>query len=642
MSSSLEYRSDIDGLRAIAVTSVLCYHLGLNVTGGYVGVDVFFVISGYLITSIILKSIRSGAFSFVSFMERRIRRIYPPMLLVVAATLIVAYQLQLPFDFQQTAYSAIAQMLSVANVFFYFETGGYFGAEGEIMPLLHTWSLSVEEQFYLIVPLLLLTLYKFANNRIGIYFFLAVFCSFLLSVAGLQYFKTATFYLLPMRAWELGIGALIPVLGLTNATNKIKPVNEIISIAGMIAICYAIFWYDSDTPFPGHNALIPCVGTMAVIWSNQTRNTIVYRVLSNKLFVGIGLVSYSVYLWHWPLIAYANYIFIDLGNNLVKLTIASLSILLGYLTWILVEQPIRRAKLMTRFTVYKYWAVSTLAVVFLALFIVKTDGLSHRFPPEVISLADTSHKSKPGVRTSLREAMNGNFLDMGEKKSSQVAQVFFWGDSHAQAIFDSFDDFLLNKHIVGKAAISPGVLPVLGIDAIYNGSLRTDAPAWNLHTLDYIIAENIQYVVLAAAWNRNLRDNPEENAIRKGLQKVINILNSHNINVYIVAQVPESRHMYPRELAYRQWKYNTVLGVGPTLNQHLNTKQYSFFDSLAGEFFLLDPTPIFYPQNSDNQIASLNHKPLYIDKDHLSSLGSNQLAPIYNQIVFQDDMEVKK
>lgn len=633
--NTLKYRPDIDGLRAIAVLSVLLYHLGVGVPGGYVGVDIFFVISGYLITSIIIKSISNNTFSFLDFMERRIRRIYPPMLLVVAATLLCAYQLQLPADFKQTAYSAIAQIFSLANVFFYMETGGYFRAQAEIMPLLHTWSLSVEEQFYLVVPLILLGLFRLARNWVGAIFTVGLISSLSLSIIGLEYFKTATFYLLPTRAWELGLGALLPVLALNRSSSPLRVANEAVSILGLMAIACALIMYDSNTPFPGQFALLPCLGTVAVIWANQSRNTFAYQVLSTKPFVGLGLISYSVYLWHWPLIAFSSYTFIDLSDYEIKGIIAALTIVLGYLSWKFVERPFREIKQVKRARIFSYWAISSLVVILSCGYIVIQNGFSNRFPTEVLSLAGENVVREPKARITLQQTERGQYIPIGTNSTEKPTEIFFWGDSHAQTILGSFDEYLRNSGIKGEAAVYPGVLPILDAEAIYPGSLGKQAPDWNFNILNYIQKQNIKAVVLAAAWNRNLRDNPERVLILSGLQKVVDALNANNIELYILAQVPESKHAYPRELALRLWKNGNVDNVGPSRAEYTASLQYDLFKKISGDFVILDPTTVFYPGDRESQLASIDNQPLYHDRDHLNKMGSDLLMPVYEQIKLQ-------
>lgn len=628
----LEYRPDVDGLRAIAVLSVLLYHLGVTAPGGYVGVDIFFVISGYLITSIIINSISNESFSFLEFMERRIRRIFPPMLLVIVVTLIVAYFLQLPSDFKQTAFSAIAQIFSLSNIFFYLETGGYFRAQAEIIPLLHTWSLSVEEQFYFVVPLVLLGLHKYARRKASIVFIFGVTSSLILSIIGLEYFKTANFYLLPTRAWELGLGALLPVLTLNKKATKSRVLNELISIIGLTAIFYSIFLYDSSTPFPGQYAILPCVGTIMLIWANQSRNTMAYHVLSNKVFVGVGLISYSVYLWHWPLIAFSNYVFLDLARLSTQMMIALASVSLGYLSWKYVENPLRKTTRINGPKIFQYWAISSIAVTFAGVVIMFQDGFVHRFSPEVLSLSGESTVRTPGLRISLEQTRINEFHQIGNSDIAGDVEVFFWGDSHAQSALESFDRFLRDRGVKGEAAVYPGVLPVLDSPSIYPGSLGKSASEWNRNILEYIQKTNVRTVVMVAAWNRNLRDNTAPKRIYNGLQKVVIALNSKDIDLYILAQVPENDHSYPREAAFRQWRRGNINGVGPTRTEYSTTPQNRLFSNISGDFTILDPTDIFYPERNEQQLIAINYKSLYFDKDHLNSFGSNFLSELYNQI----------
>ena len=292
------YRPEIDGLRALAVMPVLLFHAGFSLfSGGYVGVDIFFVISGYLITSIIQREITNKSFSIVNFYERRARRILPALLFISLLCIPFAYYWMLPFELKSFFDSLIAINLFSSNILFWQESD-YFSAAAELKPLLHTWSLSVEEQFYVVFPLLLLLLSRFKYSILLVVVFTISFLSLLLSEYASAHHATANFYLLPTRFWELGFGALLAISS-QYWLNPKPMIAQIGSIVGIIGITFSIFYFDSTTPFPGFWTLIPVLSTVLLIAFSKPDNMI-GRLLGWKPLTAIGLISYSTYLWHQP------------------------------------------------------------------------------------------------------------------------------------------------------------------------------------------------------------------------------------------------------------------------------------------------------------------------------------------------------
>jgi peptidoglycan/LPS O-acetylase OafA/YrhL len=334
MSKASFYRPDIDGLRAIAVLSVLFFHADLGCSGGFVGVDVFFVVSGYLITGLILKDIDAGRFGITQFWERRIRRILPALSIVVLFCLAMGWFFFSPLDYRKLGQSAFAQALLVSNIFFWQTAGkaGYFDESSvEITPLLHTWSLAVEEQFYLLFPFLLLACRGFSRRRLARLTLVLGAISLGLSVYCSYYYRVANFYLLPTRAWELLIGAWPAIV--LSTRDPARWLKESVSWAGLAAILAAIFLYNRETRFPGITALPPCVGAALIIWANRSSCTSVGKILAWPPLVYIGLISYSLYLWHWPLLAFGRYLVpgpLSVGERglllLIGLVLAALSL----------------------------------------------------------------------------------------------------------------------------------------------------------------------------------------------------------------------------------------------------------------------------------------------------------------------------
>ena len=373
--SKLIYRPDIDGLRALAVISVILYHAGIWwVPGGFVGVDIFFVISGYLISSIILSEISGGKFSFMRFFERRLRRIIPA-LLVMLAIVIAAFQIiALPEQAQDTATSGLAALFSVSNFWFWRESG-YFAPATEFMPLLHTWSLGVEEQFYLVFPVVLLVL---AKTPFRMKWLLAGgTIAFFLIGLWLSYNKpSVAYYLLPARAWEFGIGALL-------AANIAPPVQrrlliEMINAFGFILIIYAVLFISSDMIFPGWAALLPVLGTAMIIHAGGS-SWISRNLLAARPVVFIGLLSYSLYLWHWPWLAVMRIrggsIFLDPALTSLAVTATFVT---AWLSWRFVEQPFRDLRFMPTNKLLFSTGAATIVIVCLSFLSVSNAGFPNR------------------------------------------------------------------------------------------------------------------------------------------------------------------------------------------------------------------------------------------------------------------------
>ncbi len=335
----MKYRAEIDGLRAVAVIPVILFHAGLTAFGGgYVGVDVFFVISGYLITSIIIGEIELGKFSLAKFYERRARRILPALIFVVVACFPPAWFLFLSSDFFDFSASALAVATFWSN-FFFWQQSGYFAPAAELQPLLHTWSLAVEEQFYILFPLFLMASWRFGKRSTLSLLALGFIVSLAAAQWGAYNSPEATFFLLPTRAWELLLGSFVAFLLHKNEVRTPQWLNNALSALGLIAILYAVFTFDEYTPFPSLFGLAPTIGAVLIIVF-ALPGTLVNSLLSSKLFVGIGLISYSLYLWHQPIFAFARYSVLELTAFQI-LTAIVVTIGAALVSYFLVEKPFR-------------------------------------------------------------------------------------------------------------------------------------------------------------------------------------------------------------------------------------------------------------------------------------------------------------
>ena len=335
----MTYRPEIDGLRALAIIPVILFHAGFELfSGGFVGVDVFFVISGYLITTILIQELNSQKFSFLSFYERRARRILPALFFVMMACIPFAWLWMLPSQMKDFSQSLVATSLFASNILFWRESG-YFAAASEEKPLLHTWSLAVEEQYYLLFPLFFFLAWRFEKNRILWIVVIIAIMSFLLSEWGWRNQPTANFYLAPTRAWELLSGSIAAFILQQSTPRK----NDIYALVGLIAILASIFIFDHNTPFPSAYALAPVLGTVLVVLFAD-KGTVVGKLLGTRALVAIGLVSYSAYLWHQPLFAFAKLRLHESPTSSLMLVLSLASFPLAYLTWRYIEIPCRSSK----------------------------------------------------------------------------------------------------------------------------------------------------------------------------------------------------------------------------------------------------------------------------------------------------------
>jgi peptidoglycan/LPS O-acetylase OafA/YrhL len=346
----MEYRREIDGLRALAVLPVIWFHAGISAFGGgFVGVDVFFVISGYLITSVLLAELEQGTLTLPGFYERRARRILPALFLVMLVCLPFAWYWLLPIDMKEFSQSLVAVPVFASNIYFWFKSG-YFSTASEYRPLIHTWSLAVEEQYYVLFPMVLMLVWKRGQRWI----LCALGMVFLASMAAAQWAVDSApdfaFYQLPTRIWELLMGVFAAFyLSQARTTHRhtlCRVTQDLGGWTGLALLVYAIFFFSKATPFPGLFALVPTGGALLVILF-ATKETTVGRLLGNRAFVGIGLVSYSAYLWHQPLFAFARLRSMDEFGQLEFLMLSVLTFVLAYFSWKYVETPFRRTGFMT-------------------------------------------------------------------------------------------------------------------------------------------------------------------------------------------------------------------------------------------------------------------------------------------------------
>ena len=626
--SQLKYRPEIDGLRAVAIILVLLFHFDLGVTGGFIGVDVFFVISGYLITSLILKEQERGEFRLSQFWARRIRRIYPASFMMVIATIAFSFWLLLPEDFEELAKSAISQQLMASNVFFW-RKSGYFAGAADFKPLLHTWSLSVEEQFYLIYPAILLVLQRVRRPTALTVLLMLTISSFALGAWGVYSKPGATFFLLPTRAWEMLIGGMICYFPSPSLDRRWR--NESLSLVGASLIICTALAYDASTVFPGANALLPCAGAVLLIISNSSELTYIGRLLASRPVVAIGLISYSLYLWHWPVLVLMKHYFISEGVGIrLRLIALSLSTVLAVLTYFCVEVPIRRRSLFAdNKRLQIAFGGSAISVVAFSLLIINLNGIPKRFNPLALSYAASKHDRTFLSEVKPNDLVRGAIPQFGAE--GEPVECMIIGDSHAMALVSGLDAACKARHISGFQITHSSTAPLLGFVKVSKYGLNGESPEFNRRAVDLAIQKEVKVVFLAAMWSLY----SSEPGFEESLQVTIRELRNAGIHVAIIKDVAHPQRDVPLLLCNAVCRGVAVSSIGVSVNDYLRTNQgvAGAFDRCAEDgVSILNPLQYFV-DNSDVWRVEFGGESLYRDGSHLSSRGSLRLTPMFNEFL---------
>jgi peptidoglycan/LPS O-acetylase OafA/YrhL len=496
------HRNDIDGLRAVAVLPVVAFHAGITlIPGGFVGVDVFFVISGFLISNLLLKDMQAGRFSILKFYERRIRRIFPALIVVLLATFVVAWYKSLPGEMVNLSKSALAALLSVSNIYFWLKSG-YFDGSALSAPLLHTWSLAVEEQFYIFWPLFLRVAFAWGKRRLVAATVVIFSTSFVISVIGAFTFKDASYYLVHTRGWELLLGGLI-ALGVE--VPEPRWLRETLAISALLAIVLSVLLTNGDMPFPGALALPPTLGAAALIWVGaHPQQTLVSRLLSTRPVVFIGLISYSLYLWHWPIAVFQRNSSLLIGSGpdwLRKVVIILVSIALAYLSWRFVEQPMRAGKHRPTPRQLGWMALAaSIVVAAISSTLWLQRGVPNRFTEQQIQMAsylDFDPKAifrdgtcflreRTGVPTVADECLS---LDASRPN------YLVLGDSHAAQLWSGLTSKVPDIHFLQLTAV--GCLPTRTAKL---GETQRCRDAFDIAFNSVVTRPEIKLVIIAGRW----------------------------------------------------------------------------------------------------------------------------------------------
>lgn len=440
----INYRQEINGLRAIAVLAVLFFHAefiinGINLfQGGFIGVDIFFVISGYLITSIIIQDLKDKKFSFLNFYERRARRILPILCLILIFTFIFSWYLFLPLEMEKYSSSALSSILFSSNFWFY-DQADYWNNLGSIKPLLHTWSLSLEEQFYIFFPLIVFFFWKYLKKYLLILFSLSIVISLFIaneySVKEPEY----SFYLMPARIWELLSGSIMAILEINYGRKRYHSYNKFAPLLGLLLIFYSITFFSEETIHPSLNTLIPILGAVLIIWFSE-ENNLVTKFLSSKLLVLVGLISYSLYMWHYPIFEFYK-IINDSPSYYEKFGLIALTLILSIISYKFVEKPFRNFNFITSKNFIILCLTIIIIIIFANLSVIVKNGNLYRFSGEKMNLFTDSSNLKLAKGNPLHPVHYVNFKYNSSEFNKDFSDpnkrnIFLHGDSFSQDFFN--------------------------------------------------------------------------------------------------------------------------------------------------------------------------------------------------------------
>lgn len=620
-----EFRHDINGLRAWAVLAVILYHFNVpGFSGGFVGVDVFFVISGFLMTSIIISGNEKNSFSLWNFYLARARRIIPALVVLCAILLVIGWFLLPSADYKLLGGHASAALLFLSNIKFWREAG-YFDASSHEKLLLHTWSLSVEWQFYIILPLICMMLWRwFGRRSVKIIFISGFFLSFILSLYVSSHFPSAAFYLLPCRAWEMLAGGLIWLM--LRERSLSEDISSWVEKVGFFLILIAILFFDSTIQWPGYLALVPVFGTLMVLAAKRSNSYLTTNFLARE----IGTWSYSIYLWHWPLVVYLNYIG-EQKNPLWILVGVFTSIILGAVSYHFIECNARqkltmvddKKRLVVLFTPVFITIISAYSVFFY-------EGVNKDFrygaSSAVSKYIDTYSREKyltPYIRDQYKTECD-YFDDSVQRAKAEISEsctkringngIFLWGDSHAQALSYGLRKYIEPGRDFYQVATS-ACQPHIGYDGNSLGEFRTACEKSNQVAIDAITRLKPDVVILAQKNNHD----------KNNYKKIVGVLADLGIrNIIIIGPVPQWEPSLPRAIALRHFDINEkVIDDASFDNQLFNTddnmKHEFSSSSMVRYISILD----FLCQR-EKCLAKIDDKntPLVWDYGHLSLSGS--------------------
>ena len=666
----ITYRPEIDGLRAIAVSAVILYHSQIIILGqkpfkgGFIGVDIFFVISGYLITSLILKElITTGSFSFRNFYERRFRRILPALLVVILASLPFAWMYLLPNSFIDFSKSILYSLGFGSNFYFHF-TGQQYGAEsGLLKPFLHTWSLSVEEQFYILFPIFLLIIFKFFNKYIIHIFIFGFIISLGIADWSSKNSLSVSFYFIHTRIWELLAGSILAYFEIKQGhRSQNKLFNLIMPSIGLFLIVFTIVFFKLHFPHPSLHSLPAILGVCLIIWFSNS-NEIITKLLSTKIFVGVGLISYSLYLWHYPIFAFVRINEIGEGKLPLSLLLILITIL-SILTYYLVEQPARNKNLNLKL-LSSFITISFIISITFSFNVINKAGYKNRLPEILAKNLEQDIFKKNIFEESWRfwhllKNENGEYCfnntDRCSFNTSSSQKVYLVGDSHAGSIMYDLKNKIIDKNyqfitsVVGACSYYPGfnmIIPKTGkiddkcTDEYFQNlkeilskekdSIIIFVARFPAHLSNLEFSQNINDKKVK--WHRDYVSVGKYNNLQTSFRnEVLNL--SKNNKIILMYPIPEV-DFDPNKKIYLKWigrenKFSKDLNfeyltTSYKAYQRRTAKSFELLDSINGDnIYRVYPHTLFCNTAFKDKCMTHDDKIVfYIDNHHPSLKGSH-------------------
>jgi len=633
--SPKNYLPHIDGLRSIAVMSVVLHHIWPKIVpGGYIGVDIFFVISGYLIAGIIKREMQDGNFSFILFYERRARRIFPALFAVLIFCLIFGYFIFLPSDYAVSLRGILGTLFFISNIFFWrdLEDGYFAETDAGLNPIVHTWSLSVEEQFYIFFPILLIFLYRIKIKKIPLILTIIFFFSFFISEYFLDSKPVAVFFLSPFRFWELLAGVLLAFISIPDPKSRL--LREIIMIAGLVAMLYPCFSFSNSTKFPGINALLPVLGSVIIINFGKKENSIVRSILNLTPLVYIGLISYSLYLWHWPIVVFFKYLSINhaILENLSLVFFVSL--LISILSYHYIEQPFRGVKGSETFSRNFIFNISAILIVIIGSINIGgifVKGFEKRFSEKIIQY---DKARKPNIKYKSCDNLTDpkDWCILGNKKNE--VQTLFFGDSHLMSWAEGLNDMYKTKDHSAILAMLSACPPIFRLKSIRSEFRKDNSCSKKNFEVEKYLSENpsIKNVVLVGVWseyfngltpinvvlNNNIEYKNIEGAV-EGTKFTIKKIKAMKKNVILIGPVPIYEKSVPFTLAINEKLNKKTKKTTLKFQKEFNKNFFEFVKSYKGDLKFIDPLSWICNKNC---LIEKNNRALYFDSNHLNKLGS--------------------
>ncbi len=650
----LKYRADIDGLRAIAVLSVLFYHTGIPLfSGGFAGVDVFFVISGYLITTIIVKEIDAKEFSLAKFYAGRIRRIFPALFIVMIFTLITSLILFDAENFKQFGQSLFAASFFFANILFWNQSG-YFDAPSSLKPLLHVWSLSVEEQYYIVFPILVVFLSSHFRRKPPFFLISFTIISFLLSIYAMSYGKTSSaFYLPHLRIWELLCGSILAFKLFPKPKNH--SLAKILGLSGLALISFAVFYYTTDTNFPGWSALPPVLGSILIIHSDAQHTSWANKILSSRHLVFIGKISYSLYLWHWPIIVFGKYFIIRLPTAYEMAGLIFLSLIASVISWKFIETPFRTRSIENTTQLFSYASISMLVMSLIGLSIYFNNGFPQRI--KEIPVNTTTQSEFNWRKCDYTENIHGStppICLVGKNTSNPV--FLLWGDSHAFSLAPGIHISALKNNVQGSFTFMSSCPPALDIRFRKGGG---DCMQFNDAVFNYIKNNpSIKTIILTSEWaaytDESTSENSNENEIflikrdfkyqdppltntevfKFGIDQTIDKILKLGKDIVIVSQIPNIGYDVPSA-------YSIAKRTGRDINEIIAPTRAEYLQKNLNTIHMLQgihekyKIQIIHPEDllcAKTCSVVAQNQAIYGDSHHLSTFGSQYISAIFDSL----------